>query len=136
MYTRETTIGSINSFQNMIKLKSIMASCTRMLTGDISIAFNNNYKIYYTYFEYVSTGYNGIAPNDSPSTNISGNISVFADKYDFEILVFSGYSNIVGELKLLKNLKKLYQLYLRNTGCTGSKTDLWNNGANVYYFSI
>ena len=67
---------------------------------------------------------------------ICGNISVFGNKYDMQGITLPGWKSIVGEVKNLKNLKKLWRLWLDNTSCTGSKTDLYNNGAICTDFRI
>ena len=70
------------------------------------------------------------------SDRIYGNISVFANKYNLRQILFTWYKNISGEVKSLKNLKKLYYLQIDRGQITGSKTDLYNQGANLGYFSI
>lgn len=67
---------------------------------------------------------------------VSGNINVLGDKYDLKTIEFQRHKNIAGEAKSLKNLKKLWHADFRYSSCTGSKTDLYNNGANVYDFRI
>ena len=107
------------------------------MTGNINQIFNQSYKLYWIEFEYLkyddSSGhYNG----NYTSTDISGNINAFADKYDLEYLLIARYPNITGQVKDLKNLKKIYAINLAACSCTGSKTDLWNQGANITIFYV
>ena len=130
--------GSINWLNNCINLHDALFASCNIVTGDISIAFANTYKFYDLEMQ---PGYDGSASTveyyqNTYGHNIYGNISVFADKYDAFRIYFQYRTDIVGELKSLKNLKKLYTCYFLNCSVTGSKTDLWNNGANVYYFAI
>ena len=108
------------------------------ITGNINIACANWYKL-------ASIRTNGVGYNSSDSygrdlwvqsTRISGDISVFGDKYDLKETAAPYYSTIVGELKSLKNLKKLYICYFPISGVTGSKADLYNGGVNVTTFSV
>ena len=65
-----------------------------------------------------------------------GNISVLGDKYNLEHITMVGERSIIGQIKDLKNLKKLYYVDFSNGSVTGSKTDLYNNGVNITTFYI
>ena len=132
--------GSINTFANHIKIRYIDIDTCNDVIGNISIVFANLYKILA-----IEIGYLDYYPNDGSnryydgsrtSTNVSGNICVFGNKYDIESIAVRCYVNVNGEIKSLKNLKKLYFCYFLNCSVTGAKTDLYNNGANVTRFII
>lgn len=74
--------------------------------------------------------------SDNYDYNIAGDISVFSAKYNLMKLQIYPYPNITGEIKSLKNLKKLYYLILSRSSVTGSKSDLYNSGANISTFYI
>ena len=105
------------------------------ITGDIDIIFANMNKIYWTQLVYVKFE-NGDNRWAYKSTEITGDISVFGDKYDLEWLQIYAYTNVYGQVKDLKNLKKIYYVGFYNCNCTGSKTDLYNGGVNVTNFLI
>ena len=126
--------GSIDAFINLTNIQYFFISFRRNITGNISIMENWS-KIMHITLLFGSTGYFGLY-NESPSTNISGSISVFANKYDLQIIRTFAYKNIYGEIKNLKNLKKLVNVDFRYTSITGSKTDFYNNGTGVTQFLI
>lgn len=133
--TRETTNGSINTLYNLIKLTHAMFYSVNQITGNIETMFTSMNKIQ----EISLIHCKWVNNNDHwgiTSTNLAGNISVLANKYNLLALGIMNYVNINGELKSLKNLKKFFYCYLLRTGCTGSKADLWNNGANITTFNI
>ena len=107
-------------------------------TGDISIAFANWYKIIYIYMAF--RGYSATSAYgdswETDTTRLFGNISVFSDKYDLQLLGLEYHANINGEVKSLKNLKKLIDVNFDHCSCTGSKTDLYNQGANIRDFYV
>lgn len=107
----------------------------RAITGNINNAFINTNKFINLelYFMYWSGQWNN---PDISSGDITGSINVFNNKYDMQAIRISSYSNVNGYIKDLKNLKKLYYVNFYNTGITGSKTDLWNQGANIESFTI
>ena len=117
----------------MPKLNIAIFAYVNETTGNIEIMFNNTYKITYIDFVYCKWR-NGNDDYTIKSTNIGG--SVFSNKYDLRILEIASYTSINGEIKDLKNLKKLYIVSLSSSACTGSKTDLYNNGANITGFYI
>lgn len=135
--TKATTIGSINSFASCIKMKTIGAwGC--YITGNIETAFNSMNR--FNRCDFVWDKYVAGDPYGGDvltySTNISGNINVFANKYDLVFFQIQYYTNVNGQLKDLKNLKKFLGCYLSGCSATGSKTDLWNQGANITDFRI
>ena len=135
--TKINTIGSIDSLIPYIKI-SYISTWGCYITGNISTAFVNSYKsyaIYISYDKYVAGDPYGGDTADT-STNITGNISVFSDKYDLKAVQLECYSQISGQIKDLKNLKKLNICDFWGGNCTGSKTDLWNQGANVTTFYV
>lgn len=121
----------------MIKLKYVTIDCCNGVIGNIATAYTNHSGKGLWYIAHTYTKWTG-TQNDwhATSNNVSGNISVFSNKYDIEDISIQRYSNITGEVKSLKNLKKLRQFICLITSITGSKTDLYNNGANCSYFSI
>ena len=136
-YTRETTIGSINSLSNLIHMIDFETWGICATTGNINTAFNNMNKLYV--INCLSYHYN---PNNSNGDGFvmdnttSGNINVLSNKYNLEYLGFERYPNVTGEIKSLKNLKKFSRCYLGGCSCTGAKTDLYNNGANITGFEL
>ena len=129
-------VGSINILQNMLNFYYINTNGCQNIAGDIQTTFANTSKINYIEFEYIEYDQNGYFDGSRTSTNIYGNISIFGDKYDLAWIIIARYPNITGEAKSLKNLKKLYSFNFSQSGCTGSKTDLWNDGDNIRYFYI
>ena len=127
--------GSINSLQYMLKLNMVVLLACTSLTGSIETAFTNCNKLNQIKFGY-REWQNGTDTFSNRSTNISGNINVFADKYDMEHIMINLYSSVNGDIKNLKNLKKLWYCHLWKCSCTGSKTDLWNDGANIKIFYV
>ena len=135
--TRNTVTGSIDQFANCLNLKVIYLYPYNSITGNINILFANLYKILNIEIGYLY--WDAANQKDviyTTSTNVSGNINVLCDKYDLDSIRFYRYSNIVGELKSLKNLKKFYICYFTLCDVTGAKADLYNNGANITIFSI
>ena len=128
--------GSINSLSNCLKLVVFTPYTRNSITGNIEIAFANSDRLIYIRFAYVTVGTTTLLSGDSPSTNISGNISVFSNKYNLEGIQINHYSNIYGHVNTLKNLKKLNSIYLEACSCTGSQTDLYNQGANITHFGV
>lgn len=132
----DRTTGSLNILQNMHKLTCLSFVYNINIVGNIEITFVNANKLYS--FDYISLHWsinnNRIEVVDNQ--NILGNISIFANKYDMEYLRITRCPNIIGQVKNLANLKKLYYCELSRCNCTGSKTDLYNNGANVTGFYI
>ena len=124
--------GSINVFSNHIKLKVFLFTGNSKLTGNIN-SFSNIQKISDVV---ITTNINGAGYSEYNNTRISGNISVFTDKYNMSEFHMVGYPYIIGEVKNLKNLKKLFWFYAAGCSITGSKADLWNGGANVTTFAI
>lgn len=135
--TRVSTIGSINVFYNLSNLKMLETMFLASITGNIETAFANTYKLYG--IQMSGLGYD---PNSDygdlnvNSTNISGNISVFGNKYNLEYIQIELYTNVNGQIKDMKNLKKLYWVKFLYCSVTGSKTDLWNQGANITSFNV
>ena len=123
--------GSINvAFANLNNLREFMVEYyAPLLSGNINI-FSNKYRLEFisipTHDRYTEFYYN----------NISGDIAVFGDKYDLVGFIFMHRAAVYGELKSLKNLKKFYIFYCKYSGITGSKSDLYNQGANCIYFDI
>ena len=135
--TRETITGSINLLANCIKLKYVNFYACNVITGNIENMFINIDRLSSVKFVYVKRVGNNEEDNwNYTTTNISGNINVFANKYDLREVLFYSYTNINGQLKDLKNLKKLYYCHFRLTSVIGSKTDLYNNGAGVTHFNV
>lgn len=102
------------------------------IAGDISICANNmnwidTYVIATCFSEPTDLVYR---------SNRTGNISVFENKLRLREFHINWCINITGQLISLKNLKKLYFCMCRGTSVTGSKTDLYNGGANCSYFAI
>lgn len=130
--------GSINTFQSNTNIKYFSLEYVNNIMGNIETCFINKYKLASMGLEYQA--YNSNNDTTDPYTrspNISGNISVFADKYDLQALTLRLYINVNGQVKDLKNLKKIYFFNCyRSWGITGSQSDLWNNGANCSYFNI
>ena len=123
----------------MHKLSIINAFARRLLTGNIEVAFGNHSgkNLTYVRFVYCDTGYWGLNPNVMhPDGKLTGNISIFAGKYDLELIQIECYPNISGEVKSLKNLKKLTYYRSSYTEVTGSKTDLYNEGVNITGFAV
>ena len=108
------------------------------VSGDISIAFANMNKSAQIYMSF--RGYSVTDPYgdswETDTTRLFGNISVFSDKYDLQVLGFDYRANINGEIKSLKNLKKLYIVNFDHGSVTGTKADLYNNGANIIDFYV
>ena len=130
------TNGSINNIiPNWNKLETIYLWGCQNTTGNIEIAFVNPYKLAYVYITSIYYDQNGNNKHNI-SSNIEGNISVFSNKYDLKTIQIVRYSLINGDIKDLKNLKKLIYVYFDYSQVTGSKTDLWNNGANIIDFSV
>ena len=134
----EFMIGSINIFQNMLKLNNIDLLACNGVTGNIEIACVNLGKLSYIGLScatYNSTR-NVYGHDIHKSTNVSGNIFVFGDKYDLQSIQILSYTNVYGQVKDMKNLKKIRICQLYGSNCTGSKTDLYNQGANVTHFRV
>ena len=124
-------ILNINAFSGMSHMKNLDIGDHSKISGSISICFANMNRFVYGRIGHALPGYNnsyGIAWNAQGQA--TGNINVFADKYDFYGISCYGHRNITGELKSLKNLKKFAWYNFESTGITGSNADLWNNGAN------
>ena len=128
--TCELITGSINIFNNHIKLRSFSGLGLKNITGDFSMMIVNMNKL-----GYFDLGYDYGYVNNY-STLIYGSINAFSDKYNMTLIRVYRYPNITGEVKNLKNLKKLYCLWLTGTQVTGFKADLYNNGANIIVFYI
>ena len=129
--------GSINTLSNHNKIVSFWLPYD--VTGNIqTTCVNMNKLTRFTamYIYYYPQGSGSSWDTSRRSTDITGNISIFGNKYDLRILQFERYSTINGEIKDLKNLKKLYVVDFLHCSVTGSKTDLWNQGANVTTFRI
>ena len=129
--------GSLNWLSNCTKLCVFttwpnLDNLGTYLSGNIETMFNNHSGkgLINIIIETSSDGRN------YHSKYITGDISVFADKYDLEILMFPRHPNIIGEIKSLKNLKKLNICDFHNCNCTGSKTDLYNQGVNITRFYV
>ena len=123
--------GSINALSNLTKIKSLMVNRC-YIGGNINTAFVNMNKLYDIDISIIPVGSN----RDDYKTKYTGNISVFNNKYDLVYLMSQWNPGINGELKDLKNLKKLNMCDFLHCSVTGSKTDLYNNGANLYDFRI
>lgn len=135
-WTRDTTTGNINNFTNLTKMKHFIFNRCVAITGDIEIMLAGLRKnLYQIRFQNVTIDSGGVE-YWVRGTNISGNISVLSNKYNLEWVQIEGYTPIYGQLKDLKNLKKLYYLGLWGCSCTGSQTDLWNGGANITTFEM
>ena len=129
--------GYISQLTNLTKLITIDLGGCNALSGNFEIMYINMSKLTYVNNQMYYYSSTDRAPNNWSSNKIFyGDISVFGDKYDLELLGFAWRNHISGELKSLKNLKKLYYLALDSSMCTGSKTDLYNGGANVSHFAI
>lgn len=124
--------GNIQIFKNHIALTYFNLWGLKNITGDIGIIFANWYKIMHIEIQ-GSWGFDSV---DTTGTTITGNISILSDKYDSSVIGLTGRKGVNGEVKSLKNLKKIWYLALNLTSCTGSKTDLYNQGANVTTFRI
>ena len=135
-YTRERVSGSINIFQNMLKLNFIAFWACNGITGNIETAFTPHSGKGLVYITINYSYWTGTVNSGRTSTNVSGDISIFGSKYDLERVDLFLYTPIYGEVKSLKNLKKLWYCCIDHCNCTGSKTDLWNGGINIRYFSV
>ena len=128
--------GNIDLLRNLVKLQEIeIWGNKNTVNGSIETFVSNHsgkrlWQITIVWMD-SDYAYRGMIDN-----GIYGDISVFANYYDMGKLQISGYSTITGELKSLKNLKKIYYVFLRRCSCTGSKADLYNNGANISTFSV
>ena len=70
---------------------------------------------------------------DGGSSNITGNINIWSDKYDLEHLAPMNV-HVSGQFSVLKNLQKLTYVNFHGNGSgsvTGSKSDFYNGGANI-----
>ena len=128
--------GNINLLQNLIHLYYFSLynslSADSSLHGDIGIVFINMQRLTHIWI----TGAYVYGNVDSAGITVTGNISVFGNKYNLKYIQFTGCKGIYGEVKSLKNLKKFYACRLDYCSCTGSKTDLYNSGANITIFSV
>jgi len=81
------------------------------------------------YFVYINAGYGG------PYDKWTGNISTWSGCYDLAHIELR-YNHVSGELSSLSKLQKLKYVDLYEIDLiTGSKEDLYNNGANIEHFS-
>lgn len=116
-------------------------ACCNNITGNIETMLANHpgkglleFCLAFLYFYPQNVG--GYFDTSIRSTNISGNINIFSDKYDLSYTLIERYTYINGQLKDLKNLKKIWYVDFAWCNVTGSKTDLYNNGANIRYFDV
>ena len=133
--------GSVNFIQNHTHLYYISLGANPNISGNIEIMFNNHsgkglWYILYDYLKWNHTNGSYLYGSSYKSTDFAGNINIFANKYDIEWIQIEQCSLITGEVKSLKNLKKFRVCYLGGCSCTGSKTDLWNQGANITWFGV
>lgn len=134
-------IGSIDTLNLLTKITNFYCGYCENITGDIETTCVNWSRLYYIQMMFArwsssSNWYSTHNIDGSGSDKIYGNISVFTDKYDLKWIQIMRYSNIIGEVKDLKNLKKLTYFNLDECGCTGSQADLYNNGANLTTFRV
>jgi len=141
MSTRVT--GSIEAFTNN-KIYCIkmyfgggMSGQGNVTTGNIENIFKSCSKgFYYIYF--VGEVYTVYIMEDNGITNyynsITGSISVLGDKYDLKDIAFENLPSVTGNISMLNKLQKLKSVYIKGSGITGAKTDLYNSGANLTYF--
>jgi len=120
--------GSLNVFTSH-KLYILNQTGAEDSTGNIETVFKSCGKGFYWICLDPTAGVTPSYPN------ITGNIRVFADKYDMEYITIFDYSGISGEVKSLSKLQKLYYFYINRNVVAGVKEDLWNNGANIRTFN-
>ena len=132
---RDRIVGSISSFNGLVNITYFENTYCWNTVGDIGIAFANMYKLNQIWIMYAYHTGNNVYISTS-SDKIYGDITVFGDKYNMTYLRIYRYINVNGQLKDLKNLKKIYAVQLSDCSCTGSQTDLYNNGANIRLFNI
>lgn len=128
-------VGSIDTLTGLHKLIRLSCQYNNGTTGNVETAFTNINKLVIIANQYVKwTG----SSNDwgATTTNINGNIRVFGNKYNLERILLYNRVNINGDLKSLKNLKKLYYVDLVYCDIIGTKTDLYNQGANITHFDV
>jgi len=120
--------GSSDVFQNH-KLYYYNIGRTYLTTGNIETIFKSCGKGFYWDGILYGAEWTGAAVDI-----YTGNIRIFADKYDTE-RIWMYRLNVSGEVKVLNKLQKLtwFSLAYANN-VTGSKEDLYNNGANCENF--
>jgi len=119
--------GSFNAFTNH-KLYYLDTFSNKGIRANIEIAYASCGKGFYRIKHHYSTG-------GSMTTGlITGSISVFSECYDLEYYSITEY-DVIGTVSMLNKLQKLRWVSVTHlTRVTGSKEDLWNNGANIEHF--
>ena len=132
--TRDLVIGQVGTAISNYNIRKIELYHCNNVTCAIDSELVNYNRLKVLTFHYLK--WDGTKNVAGPSTNISGNISALGNKYDLEFIQIVRYSTIYGEVKSLKNLKKLYSLEINACNCTGCKSDLYNEGVNIVTFAI
>jgi len=125
-----TVTGSLNWLETR-KITRYGSYQQAHITGNIETMFKSSSKgCYYIIF--------GINNGQSAFRyDITGSCIVFSEMYGLELIHDYGYA-VTGTVSMSGKLQKLYywDMYTGINGITGSKSQLYNGGANVTTYSL